>query len=379
MTRKILITGGSGFIGSALALAAEQRGHTVTVLDNFSPQIHGEDRNTSPLYQRIADRFEIVNADVRDRDALSNALATVDTVVHLAAETGTGQSMYDIANYVSVNIDATGALLDLVANDPAIQISKLVVASSRAVYGEGKYECADHGVVYPTARNEADMSEGRFEPTCTECSRTVTVLPTDESSVKHPTSLYGITKATQEDLFLNIGGALGISTTAFRYQNVYGPGQSLTNPYTGILSIFSTRIRNGNPIDVYEDGLESRDFVYIDDVVNATLLGIESEEIAPQVYNVGSGVPSTVLDVVAALSNGLGLDFESKTTGAFRIGDIRHNFAGLEKISGELGFKPATAFQEGVNEFCKWVLSTEAPEDNYARSIAELSEKGILK
>ena len=139
--------------------------------------------------------------------------------------------------------------LDLVANDPAIQISKLVVASSRAVYGEGKYECADHGVVYPTARNEADMSEGRFEPTCTECSRTVTVLPTDESSVKHPTSLYGITKATQEDLFLNIGGALGISTTAFRYQNVYGPGQSLTNPYTGILSIFSTRIRNGNPID----------------------------------------------------------------------------------------------------------------------------------
>lgn len=379
MTRKILITGGAGFIGSSLALEAETRGHEVLLLDNLSEQIHGADSASSPLYRRVADRFEIVEADVRNSDALRDALQKVDTVVHLAAETGTGQSMYDIANYVSVNIDATGLLLDLIANDPQISISKLVVASSRAVYGEGKYECRSHGTVYPLAREEAKMAEGAFEPTCPDCGESTRLLPTDENSKKHPTSLYGITKSTQEDLVLNVGGALGIPTTAFRYQNVYGPGQSLSNPYTGILSIFSTRIRNENPIDIYEDGLESRDFIYIDDVVKATMLGIEIDDQQPEVYNVGSGVATTVVEVVEALAGALSLDFESRTTGAFRIGDIRHNVADLEKISTRLGFAPEVSFEQGVANFCKWVLSTEAPEDNYDKSIAELSQKGILK
>jgi dTDP-L-rhamnose 4-epimerase len=377
-SQKILITGGAGFIGSSLALTLVARGHEVVVLDKLVPQIHGVDAEASSLYRLIKSKTMFVRGDVTCRDDLLKVLPGIETVVHLAAETGTGQSMYAIQHYADVNIGGTALLLDLIANDN-FPVKRLVVASSRAVYGEGKYNCSSHGVYYPGARTDALMASGVFEHPCPVCSQIMQVLPTDELSVLHPTSVYGVTKLTQEQLVLSVGQALGISALAFRYQNVYGPGQSLSNPYTGILSIFSTRIRQGKPINIFEDGQESRDFVFIDDVVEATVRGIEHEAPLVDVFNVGSGVATGVLGVAHMLRTYLGGNSEISVSGQYRSGDIRHNLADLDKVSRVLGFNAKVSFEDGLRRFVDWVRSEQLADDRYEESLEELRAKGLFK
>jgi dTDP-L-rhamnose 4-epimerase len=377
MKKNILITGGAGFIGSHLSLELLKNGHKVRVLDNLSPQIHGTNPSKSPLYRSIKNKVNFICGDVTNESDLKEALQDVDTVVHLAAETGTGQSMYAIKHYSDVNVGGTALLLDLISSHN-LPIKRIVVASSRAVYGEGKYICQDHGDVYPTARAVLDLSKGDFEPHCPQCNKPTVMTATDEKTPVNPLSVYGITKLNQEQMVLTVGSSLGISAIAFRYQNVYGPGQSLSNPYTGILSIFSTRMRNGNNINIFEDGKESRDFVYIDDVVAATIAGIESPKKIVDVFNVGSGDAINVINVTENLQKLLNTQVPIVISGQFRVGDIRHNLADLTHIKTELGYKPAYNFSQGLSMFVEWVKREKIQNDRYDESLTELKVKGLL-
>ena len=373
--KNVLITGGAGFIGSNLSLKLIEKGYNVTVLDNLSPQIHS---GTSPLYHSIKDKVNFIKGTVLSYDDWKKALKDIDVIVHLAAETGTGQSMYEIEKYTDVNVKGTSIFFDILANEQH-SIKKILVASSRAIYGEGKYACNQHGIVYPTERKSADMENKDFEVKCPICSQNLELMPTDEESKIHPSSIYGITKQVQEQMFMVMGKSLGIPAVAFRYQNVYGAGQSLSNPYTGILSIFSTRIKNGNDINIFEDGLESRDFVYVDDVVEATILGIEKDEANGQVFNVGLGVAIDVLTVANTLINAYSSNSKITLSGNYRIGDIRHNYADLGKIKERLGFEPKVSFEEGIAKFTNWVNAQEVVEDKYDLSIEEMKDKGLYK
>ncbi|WP_367864706.1 NAD-dependent epimerase/dehydratase family protein [Pedobacter sp. WC2423] len=377
--KNILITGGAGFIGSNLALALIKKGHKITVLDNLSPQIHGENPlETSPLYLSIKDKVKFISGTVTSKKDWEAAIKDQDIIVHYAAETGTGQSMYEIQKYVDVNVNGTAIMLDLLANQPH-QVKKIVIASSRSIYGEGKYRSAEKGIVYPKHRTSAAMDKGDFEVKYADDQEDLELLATDEESKIHPSSVYGITKQNQEQMIMTVCPTLGISPVAFRYQNVYGPGQSLKNPYTGILSIFSTQIKNGNGINIFEDGKETRDFVFIDDVVNATILGIENPAADGEVFNVGTGVPTDVITVATTLVKNYGVEVPITITGNYRLGDIRHNFADMTKIEAKLGFKPAYTFEQGIQEFTNWVNGQEVENDNYAQSIHEMKSRGLLK
>lgn len=373
--KNILITGGAGFIGSNLALKLIEKGYKVTVLDNLSPQIH---TSNSPLYNSIKDKVRFIKGTVLSYDDWKNALEEIDVVVHLAAETGTGQSMYEIEKYTDVNIKGTSIFLDILANEKH-SVKKMIVASSRAIYGEGKYECSSCGIVYPNERKDEDMSKGDFTVKCPTCNANAKLLATDENSKIHPSSIYGITKQVQEQMFMVMGKTLNIPAVAFRYQNVYGAGQSLSNPYTGILSIFSTRIKNGNDINIFEDGKESRDFVYIDDVVDATILGIEKDEANYEVFNVGLGLAIDVNKVASTLVKEYKSNSKISISGNYRLGDIKDNYADLTKIQTKLGFKPKVSFEEGIKRFTKWVNAQEVVEDQYEKSINEMKEKGLYK
>ena len=376
--RNILITGGAGFIGSNLSLALLSRGHRVRVLDNLSPQVHGVRPFDSPLYSSIAGKVDFVRGSVTSMSDLKVALQSVDTVVHLAAETGTGQSMYSIGHYTNVNIGGTALLLELIAAH-SMPVNKLLVASSRAIYGEGKYNCPSHGDVYPGARLASRMQTGDFNVYCPRCNALVESVPTDEDTPVAPSSIYGITKLTQEQMVLTVGRTLGISAIALRYQNVYGPGQSLSNPYTGILSIFSTRIRSNKYINIFEDGKESRDFVYVDDVVAATVAGIEHQAPLVGAFNVGAGQATDVLSVAMALQDLIGLRVETVVSGQFRLGDIRHNVADLKRIIAALAWRPLVPFEVGLSRFVEWALGESQQQDRYEDSLAELKAKGLFK
>lgn len=373
--KNILITGGAGFIGSNLALKLRNYGCNVTILDNLSPQIHN---HHSYLYYSIKDKVNFIRGSVLRHEDWRKSLKNIDTVVHLAAETGTGQSMYEIEKYTDINIKGTSVFLDILANEKHT-IKKMIIASSRAIYGEGKYQCPTHGIVYPIERNDENMSAKDFNTKCPICHKNVIPMPTDENSKIHPTSIYGITKQVQEQMFMVMGKSLGIPAVAFRYQNVYGAGQSLSNPYTGILSIFSTRIKNNNDINVFEDGLESRDFIYIDDVVDATILGIQQDNANGKVFNVGSGIATDVLTVANTLINHYSSNSKVLISSNYRLGDIRHNYADLTKIKQELGFSPKISFEEGIEKFTNWVNMQEIVEDKYEKSIDEMKNKGLYK
>ena len=376
--KNILITGGAGFIGSNLALKLITKGYKVTVLDNLSPQIHGDNpKESSPLYISIKDKVTFIEGTVTSRTDWEKAIDGQDVIVHLAAETGTGQSMYCIEKYVEVNVQGTALMLDILANQEH-QVKKVVIASSRSIYGEGKYKHPELGIVYPAHRNEKDMLAGSFE-LIQKDDQILELLATDEDSKIHPSSVYGITKQNQEQMIMTVCPTIGIAPVGFRYQNVYGPGQSLSNPYTGILSIFSTQIRNNNGIQIFEDGKESRDFVYIDDIVSATILGIEKEEANGHVFNVGSGVAIEVLEVANSLIEAYNIDVPITITGRFRLGDIRHNYADLTKIKTLLGFEPKVYFKEGIQKFSTWVLQQEIQEDKLSKSLEEMKQKGLLK
>lgn len=372
--KRVLVTGGAGFIGSHLTRRLVRDGYHVSVLDNFLPQVHGSSRS---LAADLQGEVELIIGDVRDRVILHEALLEKDIVVHLAAETGTGQSMYEPVRYEQVNIGGTALLLDFVTNSPKSVISKMVVASSRAIYGEGKYHCVNHGDVYPNARCVEHLKLGNFEPKCPICGVSCTVLATDEGSIIHPSSLYGITKQVQEQMFLMYGSSLGISAYALRYQNVYGPGQSLSNPYTGILAIFSNLAQHSKKINVFEDGLESRDFVYIEDVIDATMRCIEPSNQGVDVFNVGSGIQTSVLELTQEINRFFGTSSHIEISGDFRVGDIRHNYADLTKIKTELGFVPKWKFSDGVKEFLRFAKPTSEISQSYITSIDEMKKAGL--
>ena len=378
--KKILVTGGAGFIGSNLSLKLLSKGYEVTILDNLSKQIHGANPDkTSPLYNSIKNKLHFIEGSVTNREDWLKAIDSVDCIVHLAAETGTGQSMYEIEKYVGVNIGGTALMLDILTNTNHT-VKKVVVAESRAIYGEGRYYSKElNQFVYPTERSEAAMRAGDFEVKYKGCDSPLKLVGTTEDSMIHPTSVYGITKQVQGQLVHLVCPSIGIASVSYRYQNVYGPGQSLSNPYTGILSIFSTRIRNGNGINIFEDGKETRDFVYIDDVVDATILGIEKEEANGHVFNVGTGVATDVLTVARTLIEKYEIDVPVTISGNFRLGDIRHNYADITAARTILGFEPKWSFSDGIGEFVKWVNEQGVQEDKYEASIEEMKKKGLYK
>lgn len=379
--KNILITGGAGFIGSSLALKLIEQGHHVRILDNLSPQIHGTDPiHTSPTFRNILTRPEIDfhTGDIINRESWISALKDMDIVVHLAAETGTGQSMYEIERYTQVNIGGTALLLDILTNSKH-SVRKILIASSRAIYGEGKYYSKELGIVYPKARKEKDLLRRDFEVKYEGAPTPLELLPTDETSQVHPTSLYGITKQVQEQMIMTMAPVIGIVAVGLRYQNVYGPGQSLNNPYTGILSIFSSLIKSGKGINIFEDGKESRDFVYIDDVISATIAGIEHTNADNEVFNVGSGYATDVLTVAQYLMQVYEIQVPLTISGNFRIGDIRHNFADLKKIERLLGFKAQWPLLDGLKKFSEWVNTTEIGANSYEKSLQEMKDKGLLK
>jgi len=377
---RILITGGAGFIGSALTKKLLHAGHEVTILDNLSPQIHGNNpEKTSPLYRSIKGSVNLIVGSINDKKDLTLALANQDVIVHLAAETGTGQSMYKIKHYTDVNIGGTALLLDILANERT-DVKKIVVASSRSIYGEGRYFSEELSTyIYPSHRLSLDMDRGDFEVKHKSCRGPLQLVSTDEDSKIHPSSVYGITKQNQEQMIMTVCPTIGIAPVALRYQNVYGPGQSLSNPYTGILSIFSTLIKNNKAINIFEDGKESRDFVFIDDVVEATYQAVVNPSADNQIFNVGTGIPVDVTTVAKSLIECYGTHVPVTITGNYRLGDIRHNFADINKIAEKLNFKPQIPFEIGIKKFAEWVNTQDIVVGGYDESIKEMRSKGLLK
>ncbi|MFB4352946.1 NAD-dependent epimerase/dehydratase family protein [Microbacterium sp. LS_15] len=378
MAEHILITGGAGFIGTRLARRFVEAGYTVTVLDALISQVHGDDpREQSPLLRSLDGVAEVIEGTVTSADDLRRALSGATVVIHLAAETGTGQSMYEIDRYTETNIGGTAKLLNILANEQHA-VRRIVVASSRSIYGEGAYRTSDGRVVYPSHRADADMAAGDFD-VHVDGEGTLTLIPTDEDAKLHPSSVYGITKQMQESLIMTVAPTIGVEPVSLRYQNVYGPGQSLKNPYTGILSIFSTLIRQGKAINIFEDGLETRDFVYIDDVVEATFLGATHPAAAGGIFNVGSGKATSVKEVVGVLFNAFGVDVPTHISGNYRLGDIRHNVADTTRLREVLGFTPEVAFSAGVQRFVDWVKSEPVEGDTYQKSLDEMASRNLLK
>lgn len=377
INKRILITGGAGFIGTNLSRSLLLEGWDITILDNFHSQIHGDKLE---LPEDLRGRVNLVVADITEKEVLFKTLKDIDAVVHYAAETGTGQSMYDISRYTQVNIQATANLCDFIINEEH-QISTIIVASSRAIYGEGKYYSPEFGPVYPSSRTYQNVKES-FEVPCPISGKyNLVVKATDEASKIHPSSFYGITKQVQEQMIILAAQMKNINGYALRYQNVYGPGQSLKNPYTGILSIFTRLALKNEEINIFEDGLESRDFVHIEDVIDATVRCLKIEEKGQHILNVGSGVPVTVLEVAKEIVSYLKSSSEIKISGAFREGDIRHNFADLNLIRKVTGFEPKWGFKEGLYSFIDWALEqNDIPKDttDYKKSLSELKEKGLL-
>lgn len=374
----ILVTGGAGFIGSHLVNSLIKSGNRVWVIDSLSSQIHGEDPKMSPLLNSLDSRVDFIQGSITSKSLYSGLIDEIDIVIHLASETGTGQSMYEIEKYADVNVLGTAYLLEAILNSSK-RVKKIIVASTRAVYGEGKYFCVEHGNVYPESRSSTRMQVGIWDLFCKQCDSILVQLPTDEESHLNPQSIYGITKLAQEQMILAFGKAYDLSAVSLRLQNVFGPGQSLSNPYTGILSVFSTRLLNQAQINVFEDGEESRDFVYISDVIDAIIKVIESKEKIIDTFNVGSGTSSSVSEIANMLIALFGSKSEMQITGNFRIGDIRHNIADITKIKEKFGYHPQVSIERGLIDFVKWVKGQPVAKDEYEKSISELRKLGLLK
>jgi dTDP-L-rhamnose 4-epimerase len=374
----ILVTGGAGFIGSHLVDALIAQGHNVRVYDNLVPQVHGAalaERRQPPAHLNPAAEF--IFGDMRDRDALWRALQKVQVVFHQAAEVGVGQSMYEITRYVEANTGGTAVLLELLASRRH-QVEKVVVASSMSIYGEGAYECPECGPVYPQLRPEGQLAQRDWEVYCPTCQAALISCATAEDKPLFPTSIYAISKMDQELMCLAVGQAYRIPVVALRYFNAYGPRQALSNPYTGVAAIFSSRLLNGNPPLVFEDGRQSRDFVHVSDIVQANLLALEREEANFKVFNVGTGRSLTILDVAKTLANGLGLDIQPHVVGKYRAGDIRYCYADITRIRETLGFEPRVRFETGMADLLSWVREQEGV-DLAEQARAELEQRGLAR
>ena len=372
----VLITGGAGFIGTHLTRHLLELGHEVTVLDNFSPQIHA---GKTDLASDLRSHVKLIVGDVADPSVLEGALDCAECLVHLAAETGTGQSMYEVSRYERTNLAGTALIYEFLAKNRARNVQRVVVASSRAIYGEGAYRCEAHGIIYPPARSSDEKRSGLFDLICPTCGAACEMAPTPESAPLRPTSFYGLTKQVQEQMVLLFGNVLGIPSFALRYQNVYGPGQSLHNPYTGILAIFSNLARAGKPIQIFEDGRESRDFVYVEDVVRATTACLSPDLVGCEAINVGSNEKASVMEVATEINAFFGNASGNKITGAFREGDIRHGMADLSKARELLGYEPTWRFADGIRSFLDWATTNELSEDHYEQSLNEMKQRGLFR
>lgn len=371
---KILVTGGAGFIGSALCQSLLNSGHSLIVVDNLSAQIHGAIPNVDLAWMNN-EQVEFIRADIRDAKVMDDALARSEAVVHLAAETGTGQSMYQIAHYYDVNQQATAQMFEAIGTRHQ-HIQKIVLASSRSIYGEGAYQLNGQNFV-PQPRDTAQMKLGDFEVKGPNGEK-VQLIPTPESAQPMPASVYAATKLANETLGRIFADAYAKTVFALRFQNVYGERQSLKNPYTGILSIFSNRMRKNLPINIFEDGEESRDFVHVGDIVKAIELALFSQGLTGfHTLNVGSGIATSVLQVASVLRRLLGSTSEFKISGDFRAGDIRHCYADLTKSQQVLGYTPSISLEDGLQRFCNWVLTQPVLEDRSESAMKELTKLGL--
>jgi dTDP-L-rhamnose 4-epimerase len=374
MSEKVLVTGGAGFIGSFLVDALLEKGYAVRIYDALVPQVHGPEQALPAYLNREA---EFIRGDVRDRDGLVKALHSVDIVFHLAAAVGVGQSMYQIQYYTEANTLGGAVLLDLLANTKH-QVRKILVASSMSIYGEGKYRCSDCGVVYPKLRSETQLRTRDWEMKCPHCGRDVRLLPTDEDKPLFPTSIYAITKRDHEEMFLSTGLAYSIPAVALRFFNTYGPRQALSNPYTGVMAIFSGRLLNHQPPVIYEDGQQSRDFIHVRDIVLGLLLAMERPEADYQVINLGTGIPTSIARIANLLSQHLtGGQIQPQILNQFRAGDIRHCYADLARAQALLGFVPRISLQEGLEDLLAWVKAQTAV-DRFGQVEKELAAKSLV-
>ena len=370
MSRQVLITGGAGFVGSHLADALLTQGYRVRIFDSLSPQVHPNGR---PEYLNSA--AELVPGDMRDLDAVSRALRGVDTIVHLAAAVGVGQSMYEISHYMGTNTQGTANLLQAVLDTKA-NVRKLIVASSMSIYGEGKYLCRQCGEVSPPPRPLEQLKAKQWEALCPNCRRELKPLATDESKPLHCTSIYALSKKDQEEMTLLFGRTYGLPVVALRYFNIYGTRQALSNPYTGVAAIFASRLLNHRSPLIFEDGRQMRDFVSVHDVVQANLLAMERSEANGMALNIGSGSPVSIAEVAAELTDCLGEKTPVEITGKYRAGDIRHCFADITAARKVLGYQPRYGFSDGILELVGWLRSQTAV-DKAADMVRELSAYGL--
>lgn len=377
MTR-ILVTGGAGFIGSHLVPALLAQGHELRILDSLSPQIHGAVPegtgwlNTTP-------GLEFQRGSVTVREDLARAIDGIEAIVHLASETGTGQSMYEISRYAQENVQGTAELMQVLATTPGHAVQRVLLASSRSVYGEGAYLRASDGQrLTPAARSAAALKSHQWDPTCPDSGEVLQLVATREEDRTAPSSIYAATKLMQEDLLRITCDSTGIGYGILRLQNVYGEGQSLKNPYTGILSIFSTKIRRGLELPIFEDGLESRDFVHVSDVAAAFAAALACPKAPDTVINVGSGRATSVLEMATALARAFDATPNTRITGEYRLGDIRHNAADITRLHDILGLEPQIDLQQGLNRFATWVQDQPLPEDLLAQANAELKARNMM-
>ena len=368
---KILVTGGAGFIGSHLVDALVTRGHEVTILDSLDPQVHPGGR--PPDYLNPRARF--VRADIRDADALKPLVLQAEAVFHLASAVSVGQSQYEISRYVSVNSAGTANLLDILANEKH-GVRKLVVAASMSSYGEGLYTCTRCGPVRPALRPDEQLARREWQPLCPDCGLGVSPLPTPEEAALHSNSIYAVTKKNQEEMCLLIGKTYSIPTVSLRYFNVYGPRQSLSNPYNGVAAIFLSRIKNGQPPVIYEDGDQTRDFVSVHDVAEVNLLALETNGADGRALNVGSGRPVRIREVAETLATVSGREVGPEISGKFRKGDVRHCFADTTRLATLLGFTPRVSFEQGIAELVSWSRTAQAT-DLFSQAREELLSRGL--
>lgn len=370
MKKKILITGGAGFVGSHLADALLRAGHTVRIFDNLSPQVH-----PAGIPNYLSEDVELIRGDMRDTEKLRGAVRQVDVIFHLAAAVGVGQSMYEIARYIGANTQGTANLLQVIL-DTKIAPEKLVVASSMSIYGEGKYLCAQCGETAPPPRSTDQLRQKDWDTTCPQCGDVLAPVPTDEAKPLQCTSVYALSKKDQEEMALLFGRTYNLPVVALRYFNIYGTRQALSNPYTGVAAIFASRLLNGRAPMVFEDGRQMRDFVSVHDVVRANILAMERPEGNGMALNIGSGEPISIREIALVLTQALGSDVPAEITGKYRAGDIRHCFADISAARRVLGYEPSVRFASGIRELVSW-LRLQRAEDRAAEAVQELDLYGL--
>jgi len=369
----VLITGGAGFIGSHTADALIREGYRVRILDCLDPQVHGLNRQF-PSY--LNSNIERIRGDIRNSEDVRKALSGVSYVYHFASLTGVGQSMYDIKSYTDVNISGTSSLIEAIVKYK-YPVKKFILSSSRAVYGEGTHECSKCGIVFPSIRNRNNMEQNQFESFCPKCGQETTSVVTSEDRPLNPISVYGWTKKIQEEQCHYAAKTFGLPVVILRYFNVYGSRQSLTNPYTGIISIFYSRMKADQPIIIYEHGIPLRDFVHVLDIVEANLKVLKIDVAQDTILNVGAGVEVSILDVANALAKAIGKKPSIEDRGEFRVGDIHACVACLEKTRNFIDFSPRISLLEGMREFTAWATNQESV-DLYQTTVEELKSYGLF-